>query len=97
MAPELTETLARDFARRLRDVCGAAALVEMDRRNRDDYPDGACASHDFCDANIVMAATLEAYLDLAPGSLELDDSTIPLWDGAWNHAAQAGFARLAGI
>ena len=92
--------VARDFARRLLNEVGPRRLAEADRRNLEDeaYRCGACASHDFCDANVLMAEAMEAHLGIARGSFELELGDRPnsrLWSEAWDYASGRGFVRLA--
>lgn len=48
--------LAVEFAYRLRAAIGESKWREMRRLNADSHSgDGTCASHDFCDANMIMA------------------------------------------
>jgi hypothetical protein len=76
------QTIADTFVRLLRAELSPAAFAEMQRRNRT-APAGVCASHDFCDANMVMLAAFEAH-ELVP---DMDDPT--LWNAAWERAMPA--------
>jgi hypothetical protein len=75
-------TIADTFVRLLRVELSPAAFAEMQRRNCT-APAGVCASHDFCDANVVMLAAFEAH-ELVP---DMDDPT--LWNAAWERAMPA--------
>ena len=59
---------------------------EACRRNKTIAP-GLCASHDFCDANMVMDEAWSATVDheMTPSSTE----DAALWSGAWEIAAKA--------
>lgn len=58
------ERLAKRFARDLREEVGAENYEEIRRRNATpEYRDSTfsvCASHDFCDANMVMGPIIES-------------------------------------
>ena len=60
-------------------------FAEMRRRNVGNVGDSICASHDFCDANLVMYDAFEAVVgreaDLHEKQVDLD-----LWNAAWNFA-----------
>lgn len=68
----------------------AGHLAEIRERNAStDYGVGACATHDFCDANILMEQAFRSIMhrECDPAS----DSDAQLWNAAWNHAIQRGF------
>lgn len=52
-----------------------------------DIADGLCASHDFCDANIVMAAAFEHVLGREPQANRSHDAI--MWSEAWEIATKA--------
>ncbi len=58
----MIESLAEEFAHELLELIGSKNMYEVNVRNhRSDYK-GCCASHDFCDANMVMeSAMIETY------------------------------------
>ena len=69
------------------------------------YDYGSCASHDFCDANIVMADAFEQHAG-RPVWLPCDaeegtcteaecDADLALWNDAWGIAKASGFALVA--
>lgn len=72
---EMFAEIAFDFARRVRETIGADDWREMQRRNREDsgYGDGACASHDFCDANVYLN---DAIRQAFPAYAAADDSAL---------------------
>ena len=69
----LVASLSARFVERLKEALTTEQWAEMLRRNAEawDSPFDTCASHDFCDSNMVMAA---AFLDVvgheASGSYE---------------------------
>ena len=78
--------LARAFASELESEIGAANIKTVTRRNATPDYAGACASHDFCDANMTMErACLAAF-----GDGELDVAT---WNAAWDFAKRYNFFR----
>lgn len=85
-----------EFARLLLEEIGAAKLAEVIRRNGIDRDPRVCHSHDYCDANMVMA---DALLDAA-GIIDVDadnEEHTALWNRSWNYARERGFAwTLAG-
>lgn len=86
--------LARSFSAAMMRHVSADSMREIIARNHDSNHSGACHSHDFTDANEVMA---EAWADV--GSLpELDTSTDAhclLWNQAWNLAKRKDFMPCA--
>lgn len=86
------EQVAEKFAHHLRAVLATPQWNEMRERNaRPDYGRNICASHDFCDANMVMDA---AFRELGLGfSLDgpqwaEDQELCELWSAAWGIAKQ---------
>ena len=77
--------LAIVFAARLRLELGAETFTEMQARNAlEAYQHDACASHDFCDANMVMAA---AWRGLTGAEFDPESSAqTALFNSAWDIA-----------
>lgn len=98
--------LARAFSEALHGYLGAGIMRTVVEKNAGAKRDNCCASHDFCDANMVM---LGEYARLS-GEHEDDvdlDAVIPQFNDAWDIAKAAEFdvtriassviaARLAG-
>lgn len=84
------EQLAQKFIELLRKEIGYHSFAEACRRNntREYQQRDICASHDFCDANVVMAAAFEAFGIVVDVD---DDAQIALWSRAW-HLAHAEMA-----
>jgi hypothetical protein len=61
-------------------------LVEINRRNTTQDGTGACATHDFCDANLLMHEAFVATMGREPDSAS--DADAELWGAAW-YAAKA--------
>lgn len=67
---ETSFALAGAFAALMKRDLTAAEFAEMRQRNTTErYGDGVCASHDFCDANMVM---LEAFQTLFGRDPDMD-------------------------
>jgi hypothetical protein len=79
-----SSVLARAFARELHATIGASDYAEVLRRNATPEYDSACASHDFCDANMVMDA---AFRDTFGVEFSMDDA-------AHVHAFNCGWDRF---
>ncbi len=92
-----TRTLARLFSERLREHIGEDDFREMLRRNATEEYVNKCASHDFCDANIIMDDAMWAVLSDDPG-ITLDivdpadrDAWTEAWEAAWELAQNMNF------
>lgn len=80
--------LAQKFASELRRQIGDEKVGRVIERNV--RRGNSCASHDFCDANMVMDA---AWRELFGASIDLNDETqCKLWSDAWTRAKQSAFA-----
>lgn len=83
--------LSTTFSRLIREVLTIEELDEVVRRNRQSVLDNkqTCATHDFVDANMVMA---DAFIEAFGRIEELDDDDdLDLWNGAWNRSIGNGF------
>lgn len=81
------QALAEEFSRLLRRDLGPELMKEVIRLNKT-CPPGTCASHDFCDANMVMhEAQINLKLDLDLGL----QSNLDIWSGAWDLAFKKEF------
>ncbi len=88
----LVAALADEFAARLRAYLGADKFAEVRRLNATPaYGGGCCASHDFCDANMIMFEAFEAIADRGHDPASQPDSD--LWNAAWNDAAARHLTR----
>jgi hypothetical protein len=97
--------LAAAFSAALRADFPASTIAEMIERNRT-YDEGACASHDFCDANMWMQ---DAFIEVMgrdvwwPSDVEEGKCTdaqqqqadFTLWGDAWGIAKASGFSTGA--
>jgi hypothetical protein len=80
---QLAHAIARKFVALLRVELTPEQFRETKRRNRDRADKRSCASHDFCDANMVMADAFRQ-TGLEP---DVDDGEqCALWGTAWDAA-----------
>jgi hypothetical protein len=89
MTPHTDQSIADTFVRLLRAELTATEFAEMQRRNSTpEYANtGCCASHDFCDANMIMASALEEH-----GFATSDDDdqfATARWNRVWTLAQPA--------
>lgn len=76
-----SETVAIEFTRLLRKEIGTENFLQVRRLNATpDYSGGLCASHEFCDANMLM---LEAFQNLGFEPNFDNDQHVALWNDAW--------------
>jgi hypothetical protein len=85
---EQITAIAEAFAEIMRQWLTPAEFEEMRRRNVA-YDDMICASHDFCDANMAMAAAMQGVLAREPDPGSGDDAA--LWNEAWTLAKRLYF------
>lgn len=90
------QALASEFASHLYLYIGRVKFEEVVRRNPT-YGE-ACASHDFCDANMAM---LDAFEALMPGiqaeEIMARDDLTALWNEAWAIAKASAFEEFLGL
>lgn len=82
------EHLAHRFTERLRAELTDEQWAEMRRKNASGNYKLCCASHDYVDANMVMAAAFTEVYGRGPGFLGKGDTDIRDWNDAWNLARQ---------
>lgn len=89
----IIEAISHEFAIRLSMEIGDDNLREVVRRNATpDYAPTCCASHDFCDANMVMLDAMRAwghYLFTPEGDISDDETRI--CSAAWDQAKEYRF------
>lgn len=78
--------LARLFSQKLEDVVPIRDVI--DRNKAEDEP-SVCHSHDFVDANMVMAAAFEEAFGQQPDVDSVDDAN--MCSAAWDIAKAADF------
>jgi len=112
VTPELVERVSTLFSDLMRDGFQEPQRIAMDWQNAFAYEPGICATHDYCDANMDMLASVEDALVEAGNSRKRanafatccdDDATEAaqerrgeLWNGAWAKARDAGYSYLKG-
>jgi len=88
----IVDRIARDFVVVLREGETDQTWAEMRRRNVELIGTGACASHDFCDANMVMSDAFERHMGhTADGDSERDAS---IWSDAWRLAQRRDLTEI---
>lgn len=75
--------IGETFATMLAACLTPAQWAEMLERNRT-VGAGVCASHDFCDSNMVMDPAFTAVMGREAEASSTDDAA--LWSAAWDHA-----------
>lgn len=90
---EFAEVIAADFVRRLREMLTPTDWAEMRALNATPDYSSACASHNYCDANMPMADAFERATGRAldAGS----DADAGLWNAAWDFARVTALADPA--
>lgn len=89
----MARALALVFARQLAAVLSAEDFAEVCKRNRV-AESGVCHSHDFCDANMVMARAFLVVTGMAVDTQRDEDCV--LWSQAWRIAMAKGLDALCG-
>jgi len=64
-------------------------LEEIDNRNKNYESPYICSTHDFYDANILMAEAFEFYYKREPDVNGSED--VAVWNSAWSEAKKVGF------
>lgn len=83
-----SDKLARAFCRHLQRAIGAVGVRKAAARNKLPSYEGCCASHDFCDANDVMA---EAFKEVTLRDMDTEsEGDLALWNEAWDLARSWG-------
>ncbi len=86
--------LAKEFGKQLRSQLTRAEMREVNRLNATPaYQHGACASHNFCDANMPMydASLIILKRDVLAGD-GMADSDVDLFNSAWSIARALKFS-----
>ena len=94
--------LAVRFAECLTEAIGPENVAVVAVRNAQPGRGRYCASHDFCDANMVMAKAFgetfarDALTTTESGASELEvEADVAMWNNAWDLARVAGFHPTA--
>ena len=79
--------LAKAFAQGILDYVEPWQFAEIKRRNSTpEYLGDICASHDFCDANMIMFFAFKEVLGREPNIGTDEEADCEIWSGAWNIA-----------
>lgn len=82
--PELATAVSKEFSKLLSQYLSVNQLEQIRILNRDEKDDNICHTHDFLDANEVMAEAFEA---VTGHEMNIqDDSNLELWNIAWKEA-----------
>jgi hypothetical protein len=73
------------FAELVRECLSGSDYSEMCRLNAAEDNPNICHSHDFCDANVLMAEAMSEF-DLPELSEESGNDFIAFWNAAWDYA-----------
>ena len=83
---EVAGKIAARFTERLQSILTESQFAEVINRNAERTNNILCASHDFCDANMVMESAYADTTGLDPND-EYDESLhLIMWDTAWKIA-----------
>ena len=95
MSSKLITDIGKEFSSILLIDLGIDVMREVVEKNSTEEYDGVCASHDYCDANLVMA---EAFNKICRREAEIDSEEDSYWWGeAWNYAKVNNFFIGSGI
>lgn len=87
---DMTQRLADEFSRIIRDWLTPDEMAEVLRRNKT-YGPSVCATHDFRDANTAMAKAFALIMERESNPASEADAA--LWSAAWGLAKDAEFRR----
>ena len=91
------EQVSKAFRQKMQAELGSYKCNLVDHANTLRGDDGTCASHDHCDANMVMDDALRSlgvvmFPDDAPDDWSgPSQETVDLWNASWDHARAVGF------
>ena len=92
---EPTERIAREFSAGLLEQIGPQKLARAVEINRANRGEKWCASHNYCDANMVMLPTIAEVLGVTEDSfidhVADDEALCDLWNTAWDMAKANDF------
>jgi|DEB0MinimDraft_6_1074348.scaffolds.fasta_scaffold64339_2 hypothetical protein len=86
----LTRRVADEFKDCMAETLQPDELRAIDAENRK-RSDATCASHDYCDANMVMNEAFERLELEVFGDDGMSEETVTLWNEAWDLAQSEGF------
>lgn len=81
--------IARQFCTNIQEALTRDQFWQMIERNKCESDNRICHSHDFCDANVLLA---EAFAKVMKRELDTQsDADLRLWSEAWAIAKEADF------
>lgn len=81
------------FRELLEERFGPYGMGVIDAKNLAYAGMGVCATHDYCDANMVMD---QAFREIVGCEVDVEnDLHVNLWNDAWSYAREIGYERLA--
>lgn len=85
-------TVAAAFSTLLRINLGRDVMAEVVRLNATPDYSGCCATHNFCDANVIMLEAVATLKGVDEADVDpCDDATLDLMNQAWDIAKAEGF------
>ena len=89
------DAVADTFARLLKKALTPEEFTEVRHRNGSPaYGGNICASHDFCDANLIMEAALTEHgVKVLEAGGAMRDEALEVWNEAWRIAKQTRLIR----
>jgi hypothetical protein len=89
MIDKATQKVAVEFSKLVREELADVLLVviAVNRAN----PPSVCATHDFCDANMLMQQAFINALGVDPVDYLTEEWYVEVWNEAWNIAKAAEF------
>lgn len=76
------ELLSNRFSYLINENFSAIELAETIRKNKTEDYKNCCATHDYCDANMIMD---EAFTEIVGHEIDLqNDADLELWNSAWD-------------
>ncbi len=85
--PEQIAAIAAAFTKGLHAAMTAASWSEMLARHNPDTLH--CPSHDYTDANLIMASAIDSVMGPQPDSDAMEAATVDAWNAAWTMARKS--------
>jgi hypothetical protein len=87
--PELIDQLSKEFSKLITEYYSVEQLNEVRQKNSTQAYNNACATHDYFDANEVMAEVFQTVTghEVDP----LDETNCELWGAAWDLSKSLDF------
>lgn len=88
--PYRTWAIARTFSQLLKETIGQQKVYQVVNANVANPNKDTCASHDHCDANLLMSEAFEKHVGRKPHPTDIDD--VAQWNAAWKLAKERLFS-----